>query len=122
MAELDCVFITAAMGGLPNFSALELFTGAKFLAEQPAAVEAVCAVISRGAAACQADPAWAAKVWYAHTGTAADKRMDAILADTVPRLVQPVRRDAGRWRGMWAALQRLGLSAVDEAGYDALFL
>ena len=122
IAGLDCVFVTAAMGGLPNFSALELFTSAKFLAENPAAVDAVRAVISRSADACRADPALAARAWYAHTGTAPDRRTDAILSDTVPRLRAPARRDAERWRGMWAALHRLGMSAVDEAGYSALFL
>jgi putative hydroxymethylpyrimidine transport system substrate-binding protein len=122
IAGLDCVFVTAAMGDLPNFSALELFTSAKFLADNPATVDAIRDAISAGAAACRADPALAARAWYAHTGTAPDRRMDAILADTVPRLVAPVRRDPARWRGMWAALSGLGLSAVDAAGYDALYL
>jgi putative hydroxymethylpyrimidine transport system substrate-binding protein len=122
MAGLDCVFVTAAMAGIPNFSALELFTSEKFLAEHSAAVNDVCAIISRGAAACQADPSLAAQIWYAHTGAAPDAKTNEILADTVPRLVTPVRRDALRWRGMWEALDRLGLSAVDDAAYNALYL
>ena len=122
VSGLDTVFVTTGMGGLPNFSALELFTSDKFLAEHPAAVECVRAIISRSAEACRSDPALAARVWYAYTGTVPDTRMDAILSDTVPRLVPPARRDAERWRSMWAALHRLGLSVVDEAGYNSLFL
>jgi ABC-type nitrate/sulfonate/bicarbonate transport system substrate-binding protein len=119
---LDCLFVTTAMAGLPNFSALELFTHERLLAEDPEAAAAVAAIISRGATACVADPAYAARVWYAYTGSSpGDRHMDAVLADTAPRLVSPVARDAGRWRGMWRALRDLGLATADEAAYDALY-
>ena len=47
--------------------------------------------------------------------------MDAIVADTCPRLVGPVQRDATRWQGMWEHFDQLGLSQVDRAGYAALY-
>ena len=47
--------------------------------------------------------------------------MDAIIADTCPRLVGPVRRDLARWQGMWEQFDRMGLSQVDREGYAALY-
>ncbi|MGY6519477.1 MAG: ABC transporter substrate-binding protein [Lysobacteraceae bacterium] len=120
-AGLDHVFVTAAEGGFPNFSALELFSGEAFLAANPAVVEAVGRVVGRGAQACIDDPGFAARTWYAHSGTRPGPLMDAIIADTCPRLVAPLRRDAARWRPMWRHFQDLGLSEVDEAGFEALY-
>lgn len=121
MAGLEHVFVTAAMGDFPNFSALELFTHAGFLREHGAVVDTLRGLISRGAQACIDDPALAARAWYAYSGTQPDPLMDAIVADTCPRLVAPLARDAERWRPMWAAFEARGLSAVDAAGYAELY-
>ncbi len=118
---VDAEFIASGDVGLQNFSALELFTGAKFLVEHPKVVETVTSLISRGAALCRDDPAHAARLWYAHTGETPSALMDAIIADTCPRLVSPVRRHAGHWRAMWAQFDAMGLSRVDAAGFEALY-
>ncbi|SDD84308.1 ABC transporter substrate-binding protein [Aquimonas voraii] len=120
-AALDHVFVTAAMGDFPNFSALELFTHAGFLHEHSDVVERLRGIISRGAQACIDDPAFAARSWYSYSGSAPDPLMDAILKDTCPRLVAPLVRDSERWRRMWSAFEARGLSAVDAAGYAALY-
>jgi ABC-type nitrate/sulfonate/bicarbonate transport system substrate-binding protein len=114
-------FITASMADFPNFSALELFTSEGFLREHPGVIATVGELISRGADACRRDPAFAARSWYSYSETSPDPLMDAILADTCPRLVAPFRRDARRWHRMWETFDRMGLSAVDQAGYDALY-
>ncbi|HZF98663.1 MAG TPA: hypothetical protein VEY92_10575, partial [Pseudoxanthomonas sp.] len=101
--------------------ALELFTSAAFLASNPGLVDTVVGLIDRGAALCRDDPAQAARLWYAHTGEAQNALMDAILADTCPRLVSPVIRDAARWRPMWAQFDAMGLARVDADGYEALY-
>ena len=66
-------------------------------------------------------PAQAAALWYQHSGTMPDPLMDAIIADTCPRLVAPVVRDPARWQGMWAQFDALGHARVDAAGYAALY-
>jgi putative hydroxymethylpyrimidine transport system substrate-binding protein len=98
-----------------------VFTGSAFLAEHPQVVATVTDLISRGAALCRDNPTQAARLWYAHSGETPGALMDAIIADTCPRLVSPVRRDAGRWRAMWAQFDAMGLSRVDAEGYEALY-
>jgi putative hydroxymethylpyrimidine transport system substrate-binding protein len=120
-ADLDHVFVTAAMGDFPNFSALELFTHAGFLREHGDVVECLRGIISRGAQACMDDPAFAARSWYAYSGSTPDPLMDAILRDTCPRLVAPLLRDSARWRRMWAEFEARGLSAVDAEGFAELY-
>lgn len=118
---MDHVFVTAAMGGCPNFSALELFTHQGLLTREPALIGGLSELIGRGAERCRQDPAFAARTWYAYSGTQPDPLMDAILADTAPRLVAPFRRNAERWRAMWSWFEAHGLSAVDAEGYTALY-
>lgn len=121
LAGMDAHFIATHDVGMPNFSALELFTSERFLAEHADVVATVAGLIGQGAQLCRDDPAQAAAIWYRYSGTQATALMDAIIADTCPRLVAPVQRDAARWHGMWEQFDRLGLSQVDRAGYDALY-
>ena len=114
-------FITTTQVGVHNFSALELFTGQAFLEQHPQLVATVVELVGRGAALCRDNPAQAAALWYQHSGTTPDPLMDAIIADTCPRLVAPVVRDPARWQGMWAQFDALGHARVDAAGYAALY-
>jgi ABC-type nitrate/sulfonate/bicarbonate transport system substrate-binding protein len=107
--------------GLPNFSALELFTGEAFQREYPEVIEAVTRITSEGATLCREDPEEAIRLWYRYSGEGHSALMDAIVRDTCQRLVAPVVPDAERWRDMWQQFHRMGLSEVDEAGYEALF-
>lgn len=120
-AGLEHVFVTAAMGGLPNFSALELFTHEGFLGQHAEVLATLCALISRGAQVCIDDPEFAARTWYAYSKTAREPLMDAIISDTCPRLVAPLTRNPERWRSMWQQFDALGLSAVDAQDYAALY-
>lgn len=121
LAGMDAHFIATSDVGLHNFSALELFTSHSFLSEHPAVVETVTGLIGKGAVLCRDQPAKAAEIWYRYSDTQPSELMDAIIADTCPRLVGPVRRDAARWRGMWEQFDALGLSQVDREGYAALY-
>jgi ABC-type nitrate/sulfonate/bicarbonate transport system substrate-binding protein len=121
LATMDTHFITTTDVGMHNFSALELFTSGGFLARHPAVVDTVTRLIGDGARLCRDNPAQAAELWYRYSATEPTVLMDAIIADTCPRLVGPVLRDAARWQGMWAQFDRLGLSQVDRAGYAALY-
>lgn len=121
LAGMDTHFIATNDVDLHNFSALELFTSAGYLADHPDVVQAVTRLIGKGADLCRNDPAQAAELWYRHSNTQPTELMDAIIADTCPRLVSPVVRDAARWQGMWAQFTELGLSQVDREGYAALY-
>lgn len=118
---MDTQFIATHEVGLQNFSALELFTSERFLQQHAGVVQTVTQLIGEGARWCREQPAEAAAMWYRYSGTAPTPLMDAIIADTCPRLVAPLHRDAARWHGMWAQFEQLGLSQVDDAGYAALY-
>jgi hypothetical protein len=68
----------------------------------------------------RASPRPAREIWYRHSGETSDALTDAILEDTCPRLVAPLERDAEKWRGMWRQFGDLGLSDVDEEGFEKL--
>lgn len=121
LAGMDTHFIATSDVELQNFSALELFTSQGFLGKHPEVVETVTGLIGKGARLCRDDPAKAAELWYRHSATQPSDLMDAIIADTCPRLISPVQRDAARWLGMWEQFDTLGLSQVDRDGYAALY-
>jgi len=118
---LEHVFVPTASVGLPNFSALELFTAREFAAREPGAVAAMQAVLSRAVEALKADPERAAAIWFARSGEADEALARAILADTLPRFVFPVVADAGRWRPLFEAFAGLGFAAIGPAEYEALY-
>jgi len=107
--------------GLPNFSALELFTGEAFRREYPEVVRDFARLVSEGAELCREQPDEALALWYQYSGEARSDLMDAIVRDTCHRLVAPVVPDPERWRSMWEAFDRMGLSRVDAQGFDALY-
>lgn len=118
---VEAKFISSRQVGLPNFSALELFTGESTLRESPTMVKTFSDIVSKGAAWCRQHPIEAAQIWYQHSGEQPDKLMDAIIQDTCHRLIAPLVRDADRWFAMWQTFDQMGLSQVDEAGYRALY-
>lgn len=119
--NLEARFISSTDVGLPNFSALELFTGEAFLTNQAETVTAFTQVVSKAANWCQQNPGEAETIWYQHTGESKNALMDAIIKDTCQRLVAPLHRDAERWKTMWQTFDGLGLSEVDEAGFQAMY-
>ena len=119
---LNAVFVKTEDADLPNFSALELFTSERFLADNPGVVESVRAVIDRAVEKLQEeDFAYAQDAWYAFSGEARDPLTDAIVVDTVGRFVRPVRPDRERWWPLFLGFNYLGLSAIDQDAYARLF-
>lgn len=121
MLGVEAEFVATGEVGLENFSALELFTGERFLAEHRNVVDTVLALVSRGTELCRNDPEEAARLWYAFSGDTPEPLMDEIIRDTCPRLVAPVVRDAERWRAMWRQFESMGMSQVDATAYDRLY-
>lgn len=118
---VEATLITTAQVGLPNFSALELFTGKAFLEQHGELVDDFIRLLSDAGRLCIEYPDEAMGMWYRYTGESRSELMDAIVRDTCLRLVSPVIRDAGRWREMWRQFDRMGISQVDQAGYEALY-
>lgn len=119
--DVEATLITTAQVGLPNFSALELFTSESFLEQYGELADDFIRLLSDAGQLCIEYPDEAIGMWYRHTGEPRSELMDAIVRDTCLRLVSPVIRDADRWREMWRQFDRIGLSQVDEAGYEALY-
>jgi hypothetical protein len=118
---LNAVFVKTEDADLPNFSALELFTSAAFLRDNPQAVEAMQRVLGRAAERLSEDFGYAQEAWYGYSGEERSPLTDAIVVDTCSRFVFPVRRDSRRWMPLFRTFSELGLSAVDLDGYTRLY-
>jgi ABC-type nitrate/sulfonate/bicarbonate transport system substrate-binding protein len=118
---LDTVMVTTAEAGIPGFSALELIGRADASAEVREATMRLVAVLDAVTPELQADPDAARRLWYAASGEAPGLEGDAIVEDTLSRLVAPVRPSIDRWRPMWRYLSDKGGDVVDEATFAAMF-
>lgn len=119
--KIDAMFLSTNAVGLENAAALELFTSADLLREQPGTVDAVLDVLSRSARMCIEHPIAARELWYRHVGEAPNALTDAILEDSVTRLVTPLERDRGRWLRFWGQFDALQLAEITRAEFDALY-
>jgi len=118
---LNVVFVRTEDADLPNFSALELFTSEPFARENPQAVEAVQRVLGRAVERLREDFDYAQDAWYAYSGEEKTPLTDAVVVDTCSRFTAPVRADRERWWPLFFAFRGLGLSAIDQDAYEALF-
>lgn len=118
---LNASFVKTEDAGLPNFSALELFSSERFLQDHEAAADALRAGLGRAVERLVDDFDYAQAAWYAYSGEERTPLADAIVVDTCSRFVRPVRADRNRWRALFETFSELGLSAVDRAGYEQLY-
>ncbi len=118
---LDTVMVTTAEAGVPDFSALELISGAEPGAALDAAIDLLVEALDIAIADLRADPEAARALWYRASGEARSEEMDAIIADTLSRFVAPVRPDIARWRPMWRYLSTRSEDVVDEATFETMF-
>ncbi|WP_439533079.1 ABC transporter substrate-binding protein [Polymorphobacter sp.] len=118
---LACQMITTASAGIPNFSALELIGRADASLETATAIERLVAALDAAIPMLVADPDAARTLWYRASGTPVSAVADAIVEDTLTRLVAPVRPHAERWRPMHAYLAAHGGDVVGAAAYEAMF-
>lgn len=119
--QLPVRFIDTHMVDIANFSALELFTGADFLAEYPEQVRDFVAVLSQAAAFAGEQPQQARSLWYQYSQTQPDALTDAIIQDTCTRFVSPVKRDPQRWQAMFDQLSEFGLVQVTQTQFADLY-
>jgi ABC-type nitrate/sulfonate/bicarbonate transport system substrate-binding protein len=118
---LACQMITTASAGLPNFSALELIGRADADAETRTAITRLIAALDAAVPALIASPDAARALWYRASNAPVSAIDDAIVDDTLSRLIAPVRAHADRWRPMHAYLAANGGDVVSEAVFEAMF-
>lgn len=95
--RLETVFLTADDAGVPGFAALELVAISQGGAAPTAAHHApLLAAIEAAIRRLQAEPARAAALWRAVSGTEADA--EEIVAAALPYFQLPLDRRPGRWR------------------------
>ena len=118
---VDALMIRTADAGIPNFSALELFTSRGVYDRDRNTIDRLRTMMDRAIAAAQADVAFARDVYYRQSKTEPSALMDAIIEDTLPRLIAPVRPQPARWHALWRDVHGRGLTDVTEADYLTLF-
>jgi len=121
MRGLSCQMITTASAGLPNFSALELIGRADTAPETQAAIARLIDALDAAIPALTTNPVAARALWYRASNTPVSAVDDAIVDDTLTRLIAPVRARAERWRPMHAYLASHGGDVVDAAAFEAMF-
>jgi len=118
---LTCQMITTAAAGIPNFSALELIGRADAAPETQAAIAALITALDAAIPTLIADPEAARALWYRASETPITEVSDAIIEDTLSRLIAPVRPSADRWRPMWQYLATHGGDVVSAGRYETMF-
>lgn len=121
MRGLDVEMVTTAEAGIPNFSALEIIGPADAAPELGEKISRLLTTLDQVIPALRSDPEAARRLWYEESGEGRSPTTDAIVDDTLDRLVSPVRPTAARWRPMWRYLHQGGGEVVDEAAFEAMF-
>lgn len=119
--NLDFLFIDQHQSPFANFSALELMSTESILTQKGSTIAQFLQISSEMTTLCQQNPQLAKQYYYAYTQTQADDLMDAIIDDTLPRLVSPIRADAARWQNVREMMAELGLIKLTDAQYAQLF-
>lgn len=121
MRGLDAEMVTTAEAGIPNFSALEIIGRADAKPHLGELIVLLVEALDRVIPVLQGDPEGARRLWAKEGGEERSATTDAIVDDTLRRLVSPVRATADRWRPMWRYLHDRGGDVVDEAAFEAMF-
>lgn len=121
MRGLDVHMVTTAEAGIPDFSALELIGRADADEGTLALTARLVAAMDAATPALVDDPEAALALWRRASGEAPTPVSEAIVVNTLARLVAPVRPDAGRWRPMRRYMADNGGDVVDEAAFEAMF-
>lgn len=118
---LNTQMVTTAEAGIPNFSALELIGAADAPDEVRNAIAKLVDALNAVTPALQADQAAAQRLWYAASFEETSEEADAIVIESLPKFLAPVRRDADMWRPMWRYLHDGNGDVVNRAAFEAMF-
>lgn len=118
---LEFEFIDQSKSPFANFSALEFISTKSILAKKGDAIDKFLAVTRQMTALCQANPELAKRYYYEYTNTTPEPLMDAIIADTLPRLDATIRANKNRWAGVRTMLDEIGVVSLSDDEYQTLW-
>lgn len=118
---LDFNFIDQQKSPYANFSALEFITTDKILADKEQVLVKFIDITSRMVSLCQNNPNQAKAIYYEYSGEEKTALMDAIIDDTLPRLISPIRADKQRWQAVREMLAELDIVALSDDDYAGIF-
>lgn len=114
-------FIDQHQSPFANFSALEFITSQQVISEKRQALHDFVRISSEMTAMCRQNPEKAKQIYYAYTQTQPDALTDAIIENTLTRLIEPVCADAERWKNLRAMLTEIGLFDLTDEQYQGLW-
>lgn len=120
-AGIEYTFIDQNVSPYPNFSALELMTTHSIYADKTEAIDQFVQISTEMAHMCATNPALARHMYYDYTGESASELMDAIINDTLERLIAPIEPDSKRWSELREMLAELDIATIADADYAKLW-
>ncbi|ELA08140.1 hydroxymethylpyrimidine ABC-type transporter, substrate-binding component [Moraxella macacae 0408225] len=118
---LEFVFIDQNNTPYANFSALEFITTEQILIEKKDAIKTFIEITSQMVTFCQNNPDKAKAIYYDYSGEEQSALMDAIIDDTLPRLISPISADSARWQKVREMLAQLDIVALSDEEYKGIF-
>ena len=121
--NLDCILIDQHVSPYANFSALEFITTQQILTKKGATISEFLRITDKMVQLCQSNLDLARQYYYTYTHTEPDALTDAIIADTVPRLLYPTTSCANiqRWQDLRHMLAEMDVLHLSDSQYQTLF-
>ena len=70
---------------------------------------------------CKNEPATAHRMYYDYSKTEADTLMDAIIDNTLGRLITPIKSDASKWEELREMLAEIDIVTLTDEQYQSLW-
>ena len=119
--NLDFTFIDQHLSPYPNFSALEILTTDETYSAKKDAIDAFIQVTNQMTEHCKSEPESARRMYYDYSKTEADTLMDAIIDNTLGRLITPIKPDANKWQALREMLAEIDIVTLTDAQYQSLW-
>jgi len=118
---LDFEFIDQHLSPYPNFSALEILTTDEIYSAKKDAIDTFIQVTNQMTELCKNEPATAHRMYYDYSKTEADTLMDAIIDNTLGRLITPITPDASKWEELREMLAEIDIVTLTDEQYQSLW-
>lgn len=117
---LDFTFIDQNLSPYPNFSALEILTTAEIYGAKRCD-RYLYQVTNQMTELCKSEPDTAHRMYYDYSQTEADALMDAIIDDTLGRLITPITPSANKWQALREMLADIDIVTLTGEQYQSLW-
>ena len=118
---LDFTFIDQHLSPYPNFSALEILTTDEIYSAKKDVIDTFIQVTNQMTELCKNDPETAHHMYYNYSKTEADTLMDAIIDNTLGRLITPIKPDASKWQELRDMLAEIDIVTLTDEQYQSLW-